>query len=418
MTLWLAMAALGAMAALWLTRPLWQRREPVGLTRKTANVAAYSSRLQELKADIEAGVLPADEAAAIRQEMDARLLADAGAPVQSPRSGGSHQPGIALGLALLLPLFAGVWYWQAGSWRTAQVIATAPASSGVPSEADIQAMVTKLALRLQSQPDDAEGWSMLGRSYFVMNRHEDSAKAYGKANELSRSSHADWLVNEGEALALARDRDLLGRPAQLFEAALGLDPGYGKALWYGSLADAQAGNFPRASQRLQQLLGQELPDDLKAMVAGRLDELRVQAGGSASLAPPTAASLPVSAVATGGTRLTVEIRLAPALAKQWPDNATLFVFAKAAPGNGSAPQMPLAVQKLPAARLPLSVTLDDTMAMTPAMTLSQFDRYTVTARLSRSGGALAESGDLEGSVTVTRAQAEKTVLLTITRAVP
>ncbi|MDO9454417.1 MAG: c-type cytochrome biogenesis protein CcmI [Stagnimonas sp.] len=413
MTLWLLMAAITCAAALWLTRPLWQRHSQSGVARTAANVAAYSSRLNELDADIAAGVLPADEAAAIQQEMDSRLLADASASAQTAaprRSEGQRFGVLALLLALTLPVFAGFWYWQAGSWRTAQQIATAPVDGGAPSDADIEAMVARLAAKLQAQPDDAQGWSMLGRSYFVMSRFEDAAKAYSKANELSKSANADWLVSEGEALALSRDRDLLGRPAQLFEAALALDATYGKAIWYGSLADAQGGNFERAGQRLQQLLAQDLPEDLKTMVVARLDELRSLSGAvpsSAPTAPPTAA-------ASEGTQLTVQITLAPVLAKQLPANATLFVFAKAAKG----PPMPLAVQKLPGAKLPLTITLDDTMAMTPAMTLSQFDRYVVTARLSVAGTALAASGDLEGSVELARSEAGKPLMLTINRVVP
>ena len=401
MTLWLLMAAITLAAALWLTRPLWQRHSQSGVARSAANVAAYSSRLNELDADIAAGVLPADEAAAIQQEMDTRLLADASAATQSaaPRSTEGQRFGLlALLLALTLPMFAGLWYWQAGSWRTAQQIATAPVDGGAPSDVDIEAMVAKLAAKLQAQPDDAEGWSMLGRSYFVMSRFEDAAKAYAKANEQSNSANADWLVSEGEALALSRDRDLLGRPAQLFEAALALDANYGKAIWYGSLADAQGGNFERAGLRLQQLLAQDLPEDLKTMVVARLDELRTLSG-TLPTSPSTAA--PAVAAASEGTQLTVQITLAPALAQQLSANATLFVFAKAAKG----PPMPLAVQKLPGAKLPLTVRLDDTMAMTPAMTLSQFDRYVVTARLSVAGTAMATPGDLEGSIEVGREDA-------------
>ena len=398
MTLWLLMAAITLAAALWLTRPLWQRHSRSGVARTAANVAAYSSRLNELDADIAAGVLPADEAAAIQQEMDARLLADASAavPTAAPQRSEAQRFGVlAVLLALTLPVFAGLWYWQAGSWRTAEQIATAPADGGAPSSVEIEAMVAKLAARLEAQPDDAEGWSMLGRSYFVMSRHEDAAKAYAKANELSKSGNADWLVSEGEALALARDRDLLGRPAQLFEAALTLDPGYGKAIWYGSLADAQGGNFARASERLRQLLAQDLPQDLKTMVVARLDELRELSGGAVAAAVAPAKSAPA---ASAGASLTVQITLAPALMGKLPANATLFVFAKAAQG----PPMPLAVQKLPGAKLPLTITLDDSMGMTPAMRLSQFERYVVTARYSASGSAPAAAGDLEGSAEAVR----------------
>lgn len=416
MMLWFAMAALTLPAALWLTRPLWQRSSQQGIARNTANVVAYASRLTELQADIAAGVLPADEAAAIQQEMNARLLVDAQDPA-APAARLAKGRGTGMAVLLMSLGFAGaaaLWYWQAGSWRVAEQIATAPVPGSTPSDAEIEGMVAKLAARLQAQPDDAEGWSMLGRSYFVMGRHADAAKAYEKANGLNNSSKADGLVNEGEALALSRERDLLGRPAQLFEAALALEPGYGKALWYGSLADAQAGNVVRAAERLQQLLTQDLPDDLKTMVLGRLDELRALSGKAAvGAASQPAVTQPPASPAVSGTALTVQVTLAPSLAGKLPANATLFVFAKAARG----PPMPLAVQKLPGAKLPLTITLDDSMGMTPAMQLSQFERYVVTARYSASGSAPASAGDLEGSAEAVRGTGTP-VVIEINRVVP
>jgi cytochrome c-type biogenesis protein CcmH len=254
---------------------------------------------------------------------------------------------------------------------------------------------------------------MLGRSYFVMNRHADAAKAYAEANTRSASQNADWLVGEGEALAIARDRDLLGRPAQLFEAALALQPGYGKALWYGALADGQSGNTARASERLRRLLQQDLPEELRGIVQARLDEMQGAAPRATAQADPPATAPPAAPAVATGARLVVQVSVAPALAAQLPANATLFVFAKAAGG----PPMPLAVQRLPGARLPLTVTLDDSMGMTPAMTLSQFERYVITARLSSSGNAQAVSGDLEGSAEAQRG-GDSVVAVEINRTVP
>lgn len=424
MMLAFSMVVLLMVATLWLTRPFWQHRRPSGMVRAAANVAAYNSRLLELKADIAAGVLPAEDAVSIQQEMDARLLKDAAASTPSAAAEASGGKVLALVLFVLLAAFAGLWYWQAGSWQVAQQIATAPAGgSPAGGSPDIEAMVAKLSQRLAAQPDDAEGWAMLGRSHYVMGKYGESAKGYERANTLSKSSNADWLVSEGEALAMSRDRDLLGRPAQLFEAALALQPSYGKALWYGGLADAQGGNFSRASQRLELLLAQDLPDELKTMVAERLDELHTLSGTDGSAKATQPASQPTqpaqpAKMAAAGTQLTVQVTLDPALAARVPSNVTLFVFAKAAPLNGTAPPMPLAVQRLPGAKLPITITLDDTMAMTPAMTLSQFDRYTVTARLSQSGGALPTSGDLEGSLTVSRSEANRPLSININQARP
>lgn len=411
MTLYVCMAALLLAAALWLTRPLWRSGKTFGVQRQHANVAAYRTRLTELEADVAVGVVPAAEVATLKSEMDSRLLRDAGdspGPVAAP----APRRGVAaLALTLFLAVFAGSWYWQAGSWRVSDEIAIAPAAGSSPSEAQIEAMVSRLAARLEAEPDDSEGWAMLGRSYFATTRYADAASAYGKANKLTQSANAEWLVNEGEALALARDRDLLGRPAQLFDAALALEPGAAKALWYGALADAQASHFPRARQRLELLLAQDLPEELKTTVQARMDELRALSGEAAAAATVTGKPVPVQ---VSSVSVAVQITLAPALLKQLPADATLFVFAKAAKG----PPMPLAVQRLPGASLPLTVTLDDSMGMTPAMKLSQFDRYVFTARLSQSGSAPAAAGDLEGSVELGRAEISGPVALTIDRVVP
>lgn len=384
----LPMAALALLAALWLTRPLWQARLPGQQQRRSANVVAYRSRLAELEAEVAAGLLGADEAAALKAELDTRLLADAeGLDAEAAAAPRRTLP--ALVLALLFLLSGAAWYWQAGSWKVdAQVAAAPEASSGEPP--DVLAMVARLEQRLQTQPDDAQGWAMLGRSYFVMERYGESAAAYGRANQLTEGRDAALLTSEGEALTLSRDRDLLGRPQQLFEAALKLAPDDGKTLWYAGLASAQAGDNATAQTRLEKLLAQELPDEIRLAVVGRLDEVRRLQG----LAPAVAAATPAAA----GPELVLEVQLDPALAAQVPKDAVLFVFAKAAGG----PPMPLAVQRLPGARLPLTVRLDDRMGMTPAMKLSQFDRWVVTARLSATGGAQAQSGDLQGSIELGR----------------
>lgn len=398
----LMMAGLSLLAALWLSRPFWQRQLPGAQQRRAANVQAYRSRLAEIDAELAAGLLGTAEAAALKAELDARLLADAEGLEQGQVSA-PRRPLPALLMSLLFVVAGGVWYWQAGSWKLdAQIAAAPPADAAQPP--DVLAMVAKLEARLQAEPGDAEGWAMLGRSYFVMERYGESAAAYGKANDLTQGRNAALLTNEGEALTLARDRDLLGRPQQLFEAALALAPDDGKTLWYAGLASAQARDLPTAQARFEKLLQQELPPEIRLAVQGRLDEI-AQARGL-----PSAPAEATRAVAgNSGLELLLDVQLDPELAAAVPPGAVLFVFAKAAGG----PPMPLAVQRLPGAQLPLRVRLDDSMGMTPAMKLSQFDRWLVTARLSTRGGAQAEAGDLQGSLELGAEAAGRPQLLRI-----
>jgi cytochrome c-type biogenesis protein CcmH len=409
LSLWLLMAALVAAVALVVTRPWWRGGWAAAVERRRANVAAYRTRLAELEDETAAGLVSSDEAKALRRELDARLVVDvaqedtvAAAPGTTVHRARGWLP--ALLITLLLALFAGGWYGLGGSWRAQQQAETVAAG-----EHELAGMVQKLADRLQRQPDDAQGWAMLGRSYAVMQRYADAARAYGEANARSPEPDAEWLTGEGEALALSRDRDLLGRPQQLFERALQLEPDYAKALWYAGLAAQEAGDSARAGELWMRLShSPELPAQMREVVQARLAEL----GGSGS--PAAAAAAPAAPAAAGAVELRLHIAVAPGLAAQLPENASLFVFAKADGG----PPMPLAVQRLPGARLPADVRLDDSMGMTPAMRLSQFERYVVTARLSRSGGAQAQSGDLEGSLKLTRDQAGQPLELIIDHAVP
>ena len=408
------MLALTLISAAWLTRPWWRASLPGAQRRRAANVAAYHMRTAELHADLAAGLIAAEHVAALQHELDVRVVGDVGLDDGATEAASPRRWLPVLLIALLFAGFGALWYQQSGSWRTANQIAGLPDAGAPASPPEVAKMVEKLAARLAEQPDDAEGWAMLGRSYFVQQRYEDSAKAYASANQYSSSHNPEWLTNEGEALTLARDRDLLGRPAQLFDAALKLAPDYGKALWYGGLAAAEGKDYSTARRRFETLAGQDVPDEIRAAVQARLDEFNVMQGLPASTGPAIiAATQPSAAKAGAGVSIKLTISVRPELRAKLPADAVLFVFAKAAGG----PPMPLAVQRLPGVTLPMTLTLDDSMAMTPAMTLSQFDRYVITARLSRSGGAKAEPGDLQVVREVSRVEAGKPLQLEISELV-
>lgn len=388
----LALMLLLALAAgAWMTRPLWRASIEGGQRRRAANVAAYRQRLKELEADSAAGLVDAETLDGLRTELDARLLLDAGGQEASVAvSGRSVVLSAALG-SLVLALAVG-GYFREGSWKLQQQIARTPADALQPA-GSAEDLVAELARRLEERPDDAEGWALLGRATFALGRYADAAQAYARANALTGSQEPLLLVNQGEALGFAQDRSLAGTPQRLFEAALAIDPLNGKALWYAGLAAEQQGDPTRARALWGELSKQELPDALRVL----LDERLVLVAGSADSAasPATASS---TDAAGAGPSLRLAVRLAPQLESLLAADASLFVFAKAASG----PPMPLAVYRGKASELPREVRLDDSMAMTPAMKLSSFDTWTVTARVSRAGQAQAVSGDLQGSLTVAR----------------
>jgi len=412
---WFLMAALLIAVAAMMTRPWWRGATRFTLRRRGANIAAYRSRLAELETEREAGLVSAQDVEALQGELAARLLSEAQVEDPAVQAGSGRRWLPALLTSVLLLVFAGGWYVLGGSWKAQQQLATGAAESD-----QVAAMVQKLSERLQQQPNDPEGWAMLGRSYFVTQRFDDAAKAYGEANTRAEQPNPEWLAGQGEALAFARDRDLQGTPAQLFERALAVAPDYGKALWYSGMAAAQAGDLATAKQRWNKLMTQpDLPPQMREVLQAHLQELDGQAAGPGPApimagAAAGSAGSPSAAPAASGPPLDLHITLAPELAGKIPPGAVLFVFAKAEQG----PPMPLAVQRLPGQKPPLEVKLDDSMAMAPSLKLSAFDRYIVTARLSGGGGAQSQSGDLEGSLHVGREQAGKPLELRIDRVVP
>lgn len=406
MTLYVVMGLLALFATVLLLRP-WFMRGPVRqLERKQANLAAYRSRIAEIDADVAAGLIDADAAALLKQELGARLLNDVDETTSASQLPVRGRPYLAVLLALSLSVFAVVWYWSGDSWQIQHTLDEVTAHPEQAQQLMIEAMMQRLERRLKKSPEDAEGWAMLGRSYFISQRYAEASEAYAKANLLNGAQNADWLVGQGESLAMAHDRHIAGEPQKLFLQALTLDPDQGKALWYAGLAAAQAAHYKDALAYWLKLRDQQLPDELRSALNDRLLELS-QLG---NLSIPAR----VEPKAAAAVSLSIKVSLSPKLAGKVPAGASLLVFAKAAGG----PPMPLAVQKLDAGKLPMTVTLNDSMAMMPSMKLSQFQRWVLTARISQSGGAQAQSGDLQGQLELDRSAASRPVTLVISDTVP
>lgn len=421
MIAYLSMAGIVLLAAIWMSRPYWRRGSRSLLRRKSANVAVYRTRLAELDVEVEAGLVEAGTAEQMRQELGTRLVQDADMPADEASATAPARRWAVVGLLVVALLgFSALAYWQQGSWRTQQMIETAQRDPEAGRQLAVDDMVKRLSERLKQQPDDVDGWAMLGRSYFMLNRYAEAAQAYGEANRRAAPPDAGLLVGEGEALTMARDRDLTGRPRELFEAALKIEPEMGKALWYAGMAAAQAQDLPTARAHWQRLARQELPPELRQVLEQRLAEIAGMLGepvGSAAgvaASPPAPAQTPPAAAGEAPVKLRLRVALSEELAAKMPPGSTLFVFAKAAEG----PPMPLAVQRLTDAKLPLEISLDDSMAMMPQMKLSLFDQWVVTARVSASGGVKAESGDWEGSRPVSRVESAQPIDLRIDRIVP
>jgi cytochrome c-type biogenesis protein CcmH len=395
-----AVAACVAVLALGvMTWPLWRRAAAPVATDGTA-LAPLREQLRHLQALHDAGAL--GEAAYLearvvleRRVVDSLLTVPPHAPASTDRTG---QRGLKLALALSLGV---VVVAVAGyAWQGKPLALDAPADATMaaapgggnahPLTPDqIESMIDKLAARLAAQPDDADGWTMLGRSYQVLGKHQPAVDALRRALAL-RADDASLLADTADALAMAHGRKLDGEPAQMVVRALALEPDNVKALSLAGTIAFDRGDFSAALRHWERMQ-QVAPDsELTRNVQGGIDEARLRLGDAA---PPLRAAMAAPATTvSAGTAVSGTITLAGAVAGQARPDDTLFVFARAAEG----PRMPLAILRKQVRDLPLTFTLGDAQAMSPGARLSSAARVVVGARISKSGGATPQAGDLQG----------------------
>lgn len=379
MTLFLTLAAgMTLVAMLFVALPLLRRRETTHApAHDSANVAIYQDQLAELQNDLDNGTLSQAQFDQTKHELERRLLQDVTPQAGTPARQAPRWPGIAV--ALLIPLMAGVMYWKLGTPAALEL----PTDPTLARMQQVEQMLPKLEQHLAEQPTDATGWKMLGRAYMALERYPDAVRALDKAAALTPDD-AQLLADYADALAMAQGQTLKGKPTQLLAAALKLDPTNAKALYLSGFAAVESGDPKQAAMHWNKLL-QLLPAGSEDAVAVRQ---RLADIGQPAAAAETPAAAAGKAASVSGT-----VRLSPELKSKVQPGDTLFVFARAAQG----PRMPLAILKLQAKDLPVNFSLDDSMAMSPQMKLSNFPEVVVGARISKSGNAMPQPGDLEGT---------------------
>lgn len=382
MTLFVVLGVLlVAGALLFVVPPLVRRTAQPGASRDAVNAAVYRDQLRELEADLQAGTLAPDQHDKARREIEARLAADLETSEAQAKSPVSAR-GAALALGLAVPICALAVYLTVGN---PSALAPQPDEGnphGVTAQ-QFETMVGRLAARLKDNPEDAEGWMMLGRSYAVMRRFGDSSEAYAKA--VARvPDDAQLLADYADSLAMAQGRTLSGEPEKLLKRALAVDPNNVKALVLAGTAAFDRNDRSGAIRYWERALS-VLPGESE--MAQRVRASIAEAGGSAG---KTQVARP--AQAQGSARISGVVRLDPKLAGKVGPDDTVFIFARAAEG----PRMPLAILRRQGRDLPVQFTLDDSMAMAPQMKLSAFPRVVVGARVSKTANATASPGDLQG----------------------
>lgn len=385
MTAFLIAAALLLLATLaLLSRPWWRRKGSDSTTRRALNTAIYRDQLAELERDRGAGQLGEADYQEARGELQRRLLEDA-TEVDAPLAAPAHRRPTLVAMLVALPLLSiGLYGWLGNPMALDQM-----ARRDFTAQ-DIENMVAGLAAKLEKEPDNHQGWVMLARSYKAMRRYDEAERAFAKAGPLVEQD-PQLLADYADLLATKAGGNLAGRPTQLVEKALALDPDHLQSLWLAGTAAFNEDNLDKAVEYWQRGLRQLPPESEDArMLNGIIAEARQKAGmAGKGKAPASKAAANKSAPGIRG-----RVELAAALKAQAAPSDTVFILAKA---EGGGP-MPLAVKRARVADLPMDFSLDDSDALAPGQSISSAKALRVEARVAKGGDAKSRPGDLSGGV--------------------
>lgn len=419
-TLFWGAAAVAVALALAFVLPFLFRNSNVERSkaaRRDINLAVYRDQMKDLQAEFSNTQLSQEQFLASKLELETRAAEDAlahedraAAPVASRRLGFT--------LAAVLPAAAiGLYVWL-GNPGALIAVANGPnatAASAEPTEADILQMIQQIEARAQANPTDTAAWEALANANAMMARWPEALQAFQKAHELLPTKPS-VLSGYAEALAMNNNLVLAGRPIELVTLALQTEPNNPKGLELAGMHAYQNGEFAQAVAFLDRLHRQMPPETPYAQEilkmrneAQRLAQLGggVQAAGAQSASTPDGQGATVQAASVTGS-----VDVATALKPRMGGQNTIYLIARAGEGGP-----PVAAARFVMGSFPLQFSLDDSMAMNPANTLSKHKEVVLVARISASGNPIAQPGDLEGRITGVAVGA-KDVKLVIDRVLP
>jgi len=393
--------------------PLLRSGRPGGRGGAAA-VASFRRTLQELETERAAGRIGEDAHREARAVIE-RQLVDALAAGPAPATGPSPALRTAIFAAAVVLVVPIALYMKLGAGDSlAEASAGAMGASGDAQGGEakgaarpltneqVQKMIDRMQEALQKNPADVQGWSELARANAYLHRYPDAVRAFTRALAITPRD-ARLMADLADAMAMASGQRLDGEPMKLVDRALQIDPREVKALALAGTNAYDHQDYAGAVRFWERAVAAAPNDPQYAFLRTSLDEARQMAGGAGKAAPappaPTASSGPpagapaAAAAVTGGAVVKGTVSLSPSLASKVQPGQTVFVFARAEGG----PRVPLAMQRHTVRDLPISFSLDDSMAMMPDFRLSKFPKVVIVARVSRSGDAMASSGDLEGS---------------------
>ena len=394
------------------------------LSDAVSNVAVFRSQKREIEEEFSRGVIGAEERDSALNELSQRLVDEVPGGVVTeggPAKSRPDRPWLLMGLlGALIPVAAFMIYVTLGSpqaLREGGPAAMSPHAAGGAPDADapmsdkqIVAMVDTLAQKMQQNPDDPKGWVLLARSQAALGRYAEAATAYERAAKLLPAD-AQLLADYADVMVMSQDGRFEGKPMALIEKALKLDPNNAKALALAGTAELRLGNREASLKhwrKLKTLVAKDSDDERQVdaiileVQTGKTPVAPVASNAAEAPAPlpPRQAesakpATPAASAAAAGATVSGQVLLAPEIAAKLSPTDTLFIFARAKEG----PRMPLAALRIPAPKtgdFPKSFELTDAMAMSPGLNISAFPEVVIEARISRSGNAQLQSGDLSG----------------------
>lgn len=408
MIFWFVASGLIALALAFVLPPFFRKSSSVSqqnVSSRDLNIAIYQERLDELK---QLNLSETDFAKA-KTELDKTLLEDIQTEQTISPQTQSKGYWAAIIVGILLPISAIGMFWKTGHFSVLETIQKIPSQTAQQSELNsLEEMIGRLEEKMKKNPDDPKGWSMLGRSYAVLERYAEAEQAYSKAVILTKESDPDVLADYAEAIALKNDGQIAGKPLELIQKNLNNFPDHPKSLWLIGLNAAQQGNFKEAVQNWEKVLAQ-MPPNSEASEAMKNHIQEVKKAGNL---PLETTDQPV--ISNSTVKLNVQVELDPTLQTQIQPEQTVFIYAHPAQNK-----MPLAMVTKTAKELPLNITLDDSQAMLPTAKLSQYQEVIISARISKTGNAAPQSGDIFGETTVIKTnEVSQPIKIIINQVVP
>lgn len=409
-----------------LVFPVLKVRQTTTIAYKESNLKINDEKIKELDLDLSEGRIDQVFYKVAREELDRELLIDI--PAESKETASLHytgtakrHPALALMITIFIPMLAMFVYLDLGMHSASDEEFVSAQQQAAPSSApaSIEQMAAKLEEKIEKDGGTVQEWIMLGRAHKFLGDNTQAANAFAVALEKD-SNNSQLMLERAEVLALSNDRKFNDESKALIDRAYELEPENPNALWFSGVAEYQNKSYSLAIDRLTKLLplargeedvvksiisivaksrqslidaGEKMPELAEMLGIEALSE--VLKAEVATQAVTKAATQAVKVSATANTVvLTIEVDVSELVKQKFDASDVVFVYAKAQQG----PRMPLAAQRLTLGSLPATVILDDSMAMVEGMNLSAFEQLQVSARVTKTGSAIAQSGDYIGQI--------------------